>query len=106
MRVAMRNSRNRAGRAKTQARAATWPDGLSGFDILAGGVHGFFPAAPAPQAAGPGGGTGVRGLDRIERKETMRRIGRATIGTASLAATVWIGVPFALVFVLGCLTLG
>jgi hypothetical protein len=66
-------------------------------------VHGFFPATTAPQAAGAGG---FRGLDRIERKETGRRMDRAAIGNTSLAASAWIAVPFAVVFVLGCLTLG
>jgi len=79
-------------------------NGLSAFNILAAGMHGFLP----PQQSAASGSTHpqVRGLDRIEGKRTAgnRRSG-AAFGKADALATLWISVPFVAMFVLGCLTL-
>jgi len=50
---------------------------------------------------------GVRGLDRVERKAPgKRKLGGAAQGRTGSFARLWVGIPFAAVFVLGCLTLG
>jgi hypothetical protein len=47
------------------------------------------------------------GLERIARKTTRNRpLSAAVVEAAGASVNVWIGIPFAAVFVLGCLTLG
>jgi hypothetical protein len=114
MHAAVRNCRTLAVSTKARGRAAARPYGLSAFDILAGGVHGFFAVPAAREDATPQDTGDRRGLDGIERKTALSRLGRAAAGEAGSlatdsvatgsAATVWISVPFAVVFVLGCLT--
>jgi hypothetical protein len=47
-----------------------------------------------------------RGLGRIESKAPRRPVSEAVRQASGSLAGVWIGIPFAAVFVLGCLTLG
>jgi hypothetical protein len=105
MQRVMSYGRNQAVSPMTQDRAAPRPYGLSGFDILAWGGHGFFPGPRVRKASGTPVAAGVRGLDRIERKAAGHWASRTAAANADSLATVWISVPFAVVFVLGCLTL-
>jgi hypothetical protein len=93
--------RNRAGSAGPENRHAPRPEGFSPVNILAGGVHGILP----PQFAGAPGSRS-RGLGRIEDKRSAPK-GRVyvTFGGVDSLAALWISVPFAAVFVLGCMTL-
>lgn len=74
------------------------------------GVLRYSPAVffPKPRCMDvPVRGLGKRGLDRVERKApARRRSAGAALPMAGSLAPLWIGVPFAAVFVLACLTLG
>jgi hypothetical protein len=104
MHSAISNGRSQAITPLIQARAAARPGGLSAFDIFGTGARGFLtaprlrPVSDVPAAA-------MRGLERVEGKAARLRRSRAVLGTADRFAAVWVGVPFAVVFVLGCLTL-
>ena len=66
-----------------------------------GGMRVSSTATRAPQSPE------AHGLGRIERKSVGKRGMGATVSeAANRMASVWIGIPFAAVFVLGCLTLG
>jgi hypothetical protein len=94
---------NAGGSARPEKRPAPRPEGFSSVNILAGGVHGIL----APPQSSPGAPVArSRGLGRIEDKRDTRK-GRVyvTFGGADSLAVLWISVPFAAVFVLGCLTL-
>lgn len=90
--------------------AATRPSpGQSGFsavNLLAAGVHGLLPplGRPVEPASPPSPATG--GLGRIEAKlaAPMGRV-RVALSKVDSVATLWITVPFAALFALGCLTL-
>jgi len=122
MHTAIRSSRKWAGPALAPTRAAARSHGLPAFDILAGGVHGFFPGPRGRQASGAPvcgvqrlgriggldrieGLAPIEGLDRVERRVARHWVSGVARGR-DLFATAWISVPFLMVFVLGCLTLG
>lgn len=91
------------GSARPEKRPAPRPEAFSPVNILASGVHGIL--APPQSPPGAPGGRG-RGLGRIEAKRDTRKSRvYVTFGGVDSLAVLWISVPFAAVFVLGCLTL-
>jgi hypothetical protein len=100
------SSRNRAHSPRTQVRAGIRAPGLPAFDIFTGDTHGVFPGPRVRKASGKPGADDDRGLDRIERKAARHYASRRASGKVNSLAAVWVSVPFAVVFVLGCLTLG
>jgi hypothetical protein len=92
---------NAGGSERPEKRLVPRPEGFSPVNILAGGVHGIL----APPQSSPGA-PGARGRDRIEDKRGNRKSRvYVTFGGADSLAVLWISVPFAAVFALGCLTL-
>jgi hypothetical protein len=94
---------NRASSARNNARHSPG-HGFSGVNLLAAGVHGFLP--PADSAAIGSRPSGSSGLGRIEEK-VAAGLGRicSAFSKADSFATLWITVPFAALFALGCFTL-
>jgi hypothetical protein len=79
--------------------------GLPAFDTIAGGVPGLVPDPRVRTLSDTRIDAGIRGLDSIERKAAGRWASRPKTGKVNSLAPLWVSVPFAVVFVLGCLTL-
>ncbi len=96
---------NRVGSHIAKSRYTPRQAGFSAVNLLAAGVHGFLPPLEPSAAVGSPQSLG-RGLGPIESKLAagMGRLISAS-GREDSLATLWIGVPFAAVFLLGCLTL-
>jgi hypothetical protein len=102
---AMNHRRNRAVLPMPPIRVLARPGGLAGFDVPAWGGHGRFPGPLARETSGLRLSATRLGLERSEPKTVKSWAGAAAFGKADSLTKVWIGVPFAVVFVMGCLTL-
>jgi hypothetical protein len=91
--------------SRADLRAAARPAGLSGFDVLAWGGQYFVRDPRARLASGSWLGDAGRGLGRVERKAEGPGFRGGTAGKVDSFTTVWISGLFALVFLMGCLTL-
>lgn len=80
------------------------PGGLAGFDVPAWGGQGCFPAPRLRQRSGLRYSPTRLGLERSEPKTRKPWAEGTACGKGPSLAEVWIGVPFAVVFVMGCLT--
>lgn len=94
---------NRVGSINVKSHYTPGHSGFSAVNLLAAGVHGFLPPLEQPAAASSPQPVS-RGLGPIDDKRAATRA-RAASGKADVLATLWVGVPFATVFLLGCLTL-
>ena len=105
--ITLNSMNQRVDLTGTEARLAIPLSKPMGIDVLAAVSDGPFAGLRRSPAAGrmrlfleP------RGLGRIEPKVTRNRtVSAISLEVAGAPASVWIGIPFTAVFVLGCLTL-
>jgi hypothetical protein len=86
--------------------AGARPRGLSGFDVLAWGGQHFVREPRARKLSRPAPGDRGPGLGCVEEKAAWLGLRPAAPGKVDSLATVWISGLFAVVFLMGCLTLG
>jgi hypothetical protein len=83
--------------------AAARPGGLSGFEVFSWGGQYFVRDPRAPMASAAAIPDAARGLGRVERQPAWPRAARPA--KADLLAEVWISGLFAVVFLMGWMTL-